>query len=121
MYVRNCGSAWGSTETQGQRVVSLPSPDAIPTGRVVVGVSCFLFVGMLAELSSARACPEPGNGEGSGPLPLSGEGVGGYPIRPLPTSAKWDGREYDVESGIDVLMSVVRDPDKSADDRYFTM
>jgi hypothetical protein len=66
-------------------------------------------------------CGEPAVEEGGDPLPLSVESVPATPLRALPTSAKWDGREYDVESGIHVLMGVVRNPEKSPDERHYAL
>lgn len=64
-------------------------------------------------LETALASAEPGKGEAPVPLRVSVECVGGYPIRPLPTSVKWHGREYDVESGIAALLDLIRHPEKS--------
>ena len=86
------------------------NPDAIPTGRAVISLSCFLFVGMLENLPSTRAGPEPPR-KALAKLLLSSESVTGPTIRRLRTSVQWNDREYDVDSGIDVLMNVIRGPE----------
>lgn len=68
-----------------------------------------------------RACSQEPDPKASDKLPLSRDFATGSTVpgvRRLPTSVQWDGREYDVDSGIDVLMSVVRDPAESADERH---
>lgn len=76
--------------------------------KVIVHMALLAFT-----VATALACAEPSKGEGPAPLRLSVECVGAYPIRPLPTSVKWDGRVYDVESGIAALLDVIRHPEKS--------
>ena len=56
-----------------------------------------------------------------GSLPLSCEAVAGSPASRQATSVKWEGNEYDVETGLDVLMRVVRDPERSANDRELAL
>ena len=67
---------------------------------------------------SPRACGEEPNGKASDKLALSRESVTGPTVRNPPNSVQWQGREYDVDSGVDVLMSVVRDPLQSAEERH---
>ncbi|MGB2984974.1 MAG: hypothetical protein WBE26_03745, partial [Phycisphaerae bacterium] len=47
-------------------------------------------------------------------LPMCTDYVGGRTLRPLSTSVRWKGREYGVEAGIDLVMSVVRRPEENA-------
>jgi len=47
-------------------------------------------------------------------LPMSTDYVGGRKLRPLSTSVRWKGREYGIEAGIDLVMSVVGRPEESA-------
>lgn len=46
-------------------------------------------------------------------LPLSRESVTGPTVQPLGKPIRWKDREYDVAAGIDVLMSVIRDPENN--------
>lgn len=61
------------------------------------------------------------NGRGLDRLPLSAESVTSVTVRPVRTSVKWKDREYDVDSGIDVVMTVVRDPEQSAHERELAL
>lgn len=61
------------------------------------------------------------NGRGLDRLPLSAESVTSVTLRPVRTSVKWKDREYDVDSGIDVVMTVVRDPEQSAHERELAL
>ena len=73
--------------------------------RVIV---CLALFGFTSGVSLASG--EPVKEKARDSLPLSVDTVTGATARPVRTYVEWDGREYDVESGIDVLMSVVRDP-----------
>ena len=68
-------------------------------------------------LVMALACGEARRDQTGGPLPISAESVSGYPSRPVRASIKWDGEEYDVETAIDVLMNVIRDPETARHER----
>ncbi len=61
------------------------------------------------------------NGRGLDRLPLSAESVTSVTVRPVRTSVKWYGQEYDVDAAIDVLMNVVRDPETSRHDRELAL
>ncbi len=72
-------------------------------------------------LDAPAACGEAPSEKDVDRLPLLVESVDGPARRPLSTSVKWDGRQYDVESGIDVLMGVVRNRDKSGNERHYAL
>lgn len=69
------------------------------------------IIGGLA-ISQARAVAEP-NRTRANALPLSATDVTGSTVRNPPTATQWEGREYGVREGLDVLMRVVRDPNES--------
>ncbi len=71
-------------------------------------------------LHAARAADRP-NGQVLDQLPLSAESLTGATVRPVRTSVKWKGREYDVNSGIDVVMSVFLGPDASVRERSLAL
>lgn len=54
-------------------------------------------------------------------LPLSLGSGNGESVRHMRTSLQWKGREYDVDTGIDVLMSVVRDPEEPEKERHLAL
>jgi len=47
--------------------------------------------------------------------------AGGSQNRSLPATLKWEGREYDIESGIGILMGVVRNCEKPANERHLAL
>jgi hypothetical protein len=83
--------------------------------RVTVIVQSMLVI---LAVHTARACGEDPNGNALAMLPLSRDPVSGATVQRLETSVQWKDREYDVDAGIDVLMSVVRDPVQSAEERH---
>jgi hypothetical protein len=54
-------------------------------------------------------------------LPLSAHSVTESTFRKLPEYVKWKDQDYDIETGIEVLMNVIRDHDQSADVRHRAM
>ena len=52
---------------------------------------------------------------------LSVETVTGSTVRPVRTSVEWENRKYDVDSGIPVLIAVVRDPKESTGRRGWAL
>ena len=66
------------------------------------------FLGMaehsvLGEASTERELPV---------LQLSGEPAGMPIVQHLATTVRWEDREYDIETGIELVMSIVRSPEK---------
>ncbi len=84
--------------------------------RVIVRLALLGFT-----LGVSLASGEPVKEKGPDSLPLSIDTVTGATARPVRTQVEWDGREYDVESGIDVLMSAIRDPEKSAEEHELAL
>ena len=72
-------------------------------------------------LDTPRACGEPPTQEGSDKLPLLMASVNAQAARRLRTSVEWKDAKYDLDSGIDVVMSVVRDPEESAQERELAL
>lgn len=64
-----------------------------------------------------QAYGEPPNGRALDNLPLSRECITGATIQRLRTSVRWNEDHYDVETGIAVLMGVVRNPDTGVHER----
>jgi hypothetical protein len=73
---------------------------------VVQMIVAFLAIG------SFRAFSEDPEKVSPDVLPMSADSASAPAVRRLSTSIRWEGREYDIEAGIDLLMSVVRHPAK---------
>lgn len=71
-------------------------------------------------LETARAGGEP-NQNAPEKLPLSIESVTGTAVPRLQTSIRWKDHEYDVNSGIDLVMGVVRDGQESRKERELAL
>lgn len=74
--------------------------------RVIVHV---MLAGL--TLGTARASGEQPKGKAPDQLPISRESVTGPTARQLGKPIRWQDREYDVATGIDVLMRVIREPE----------
>jgi len=72
-----------------------------------------MVVGFLPTRALCVFAEEPARKE-SKVFSMSTDSVGGHTLQPLLTSVRWKGREYGIEEGIDLAMSVVRCPRESA-------
>ncbi len=76
---------------------------------------------LILTIQSVRVFGEEPNGQTSDRLPLSIASVTGTTVPRLQKSVQWKDGEYDVHSGIDVVMSVVRDPQAGVKERELAL
>lgn len=82
-----------------------------PAMFVMQMVVVFLAMGAFRVLSDEAGREEPHV------LPMSTESASEPRAHHLATTVRWKGREYDIDAGIEVLMTVVRNPDETPDER----
>lgn len=76
-----------------------------------------MFLLMLA-VQGARVAFGLSEPEAADRLPLSKEPVAPRTVRKLPERVQWQGRDYNVETGIEVLMGVVQDATQTEDEQH---